>query len=257
MDFGEGNMCPINRLGVFLMTVFTLVAPTHGQQYNSSDAVGGPFSRTAVPNAPFSAVAKTIFRETLPDGSLREHTVNAHYYRDSQGRVRAELETAGGQYVIVQLFSLDEELVKGPTAHMRIWVLDPAKRTYRVGGFWLATSLVNGEGRIALPVGKLCFQRAPPVLTDASDAERLRAVNAQVSPDLDIVISSRRSDHIGSVDYELTNIRREEPPAKLFEVPTDYTFVSVGTLWDPLVIYAPWQSKRPCELPPDPRRGGS
>jgi len=71
-------------------------APTHSQHYDASEPGGGPFSRVAVPNAPFSADAITKVRETLPDRSVREQTVTAHYYRDSQGRVRAELDTLWG-----------------------------------------------------------------------------------------------------------------------------------------------------------------
>jgi hypothetical protein len=53
------------------------------------------------------------------------------------------------------------------------------------------------------------------------------------------VIESHRSDQIASVDYEVTNIRRDAPPADLFEVPTDYMFVR-GSREDPLVGFAPW-----------------
>jgi hypothetical protein len=125
-------------------------------------------------------------------------------------------------------------------------VLDPAKRTYRIGNSLVATGLFNGEGRVALPVGKVCFQNAPPVVAWVSDVERLRAVNAQVSPDLGVVIASHRSDDIGSVDYELTNIRREEPPTELFDVPTDYTFVHGSLPDDPLVTFAASGIGDPC-----------
>jgi hypothetical protein len=95
----------------------------------------------------------------------------------------------------------------------------------RMAAHFIAAQLFNGEGRVALPGGKACFQNTPPVVVDVSDDERLRAVNARVSPDLGIVTVSRRSDEIASVDYEVTNIRRDEPPANLFEVPTDYRLV--------------------------------
>jgi hypothetical protein len=89
-------------------------------------------------------------------------------------------------------------------------------------------------------VAKVCFQTAPPVLAGVSDEERLRAVNAQVSPAIGIVTESHRSDRIAAVDYKVTNIRRDEPPATLFDV-TDYTFVD-GSHDDPLVGFSPWQS---------------
>ncbi len=46
------------------------------------------------------------------------------------------------------------------------------------------------------------------------------------SPDLQQVIYSKRSDpRMGDDTYQLTNIRREEPPASLFTIPADYKVV--------------------------------
>jgi hypothetical protein len=119
------------------------------------------------------------------------------------------------------------------------------KRTYRVAAYSIATNLFNGEGLVAFPVGKVCFQKESPDFSDTTDDERLRAVGAQVSPDLGIVIASHRSAPLWSVDYAVTNIRRSEPPAELFEL-TAYTFVS-GSRDDPLVTYVPWQSPQACK----------
>lgn len=126
------------------------------------------------------------------------------------------------------------------------YVLDPARRTYRIATHHIAVHLFNGEGRVALPVGRVCFQIAPPVVAGVSDVERLRAVSARLSPDLGIVIESHRSDEIVGADYEVRNIRREDPPADLFELPPDYTFVR-GSHDDPLVGFAPWQSPPSCK----------
>lgn len=200
-------------------------------------------------NAPFSAEATTRIQELSPDGTARLHTVTARYYRDSQGQVRAEVDTPWGPYVILAS--------PGPD-RVEFYVLDPTKRTYKIAGYWTTAQLFNGEGGVPLPVGKVCFEYPPRVSAGMSDDERLRAVNAQVSPDLGIVTTSHRSDEIPSVDskatnirrtvdYELANIRREEPPARLFQVPTDYTFVSIGSREDPVVSFAPWQSPPACK----------
>ena len=210
--------------------------------------LGGPFARVLVLNAPFTAEATTRVQEVSPDGTARLHTVTARYYRDSQGQVRAEVDTPWGPYVVVAS--------QGPE-RVEFYVLDLTKRTYRNAAYGIAAQLFNGEGGVAQPVGKVCFQYPPRVVAGVSDAERLRAVNAQVSPDLGIVTASHRSDEIPSVDskatnirrsvdYELTNIRREEPPAKLFQVPPDYTFVSIGSREDPVVGFVPWQSPPAC-----------
>jgi hypothetical protein len=210
-------MAMIRRTGSLLAIVAALAAPANGQDYAR---LGGPFARVLVLNAPFSAEATTRVQEVSPDGTARLHTVTARYYRDSQGQVRAEVDTPWGPYVVVAS--------QGPE-RVEFYVLDLSKRTYRSAAYGIAADLFNGEDGVALPIGKVCFEYPPHVVAGVSDAERLRAVNAQVSPDLGIVTASHRFDEITSVDskatnirrsvdYELTNIRREEPPAKLFEV---------------------------------------
>jgi hypothetical protein len=242
----------IRRTGSLLAIVAALAAPANGQDYFAR--LGGPFARVLVLNAPFSAEATTRIQELFPDGTTRLHTVIARYYRDSHGRVRAEVDTPWGPYVVVA--------TPGPE-HVESYVLDPTTRTYRSGGlgYGWAAQLFNGEGGVPLPVGKACFQYPSRIPLGASDAERLQAVNAQVSPDLGIVTASHRADEIVTVDskatnirrvvdYELTNIRREEPPAQLFQLPTDYTadtFVSIGSGDNRLVGFAPWQSPPACK----------
>jgi hypothetical protein len=228
-------MALIGRTGIVLAIVAAFAAPAN-DQHEAAEPAGGPFSQVPVLNAPFSAQAITTVRET-PTG--RVYTVNARYFRNSQGQVRAELDTPSGPYVVLEV-----EIPK-PDYRGLFYTLDPVKRTYRVSGHQIAADLFNAEGRVAVPFGRVCFERSPAVAGESGD-ERLRTVNAQLSPDLDIVIASHRSEEQLIVDYELTRIRREEPQAKLFEVPTDYTFVSVGSREDPLIIYAPWQSPRAC-----------
>jgi hypothetical protein len=236
-------MALISRTGILFAIIAVLAAPANGQQYDRAVAAGGPFSRVPVLNAPFSAEARTTVRQALPDGTVREHTLTARYYRDSQGHVRAELDTPWGRYVILNA------QIHTPDFDVQFVTLDPARRTYRIGpGHFGAELVFNGEGRVALPVGKVCFQNAPPVAAGASDDERLQAVNARVSPDLGIVTESHRSDAI-AVDYAVTNIRRAEPPADLFEVPTDYTFVGGSLPDDPLVTFAPWRQAVPACSP--------
>ena len=237
-------MVLISRTGILLAIIAVLAAPANGQQYDRSVAAGGPFSHVPVLNAPFSAEARTTVRQALPEGTVREHTVTARYYRNSQGHVRAELDTPWGPYVI-----LKAEMIHTPDFDARFVTLDPAKRTYRIGpGLFFATEVFNGEGRVALPVGKVCFQEAPAVVADVSDDERLQAVNARVSADLGIVTESHRSGAI-AVDYAVTNIQRAEPPAGLFEVPTDYTFVRGSLPDDPLITFASWRQSAPACKP--------
>jgi len=228
-------MALIGRAGSLLAIVAALAAPASGQDFAR---LGGPFSRVVVLNAPFSAEATTRVQELSPDGTARLHTVTARYYRDSQGQVRAEVDTPWGPYVVVAS--------PGPE-RVEFYVLDPTKRTYRIAAFGFATQLFNGEAGVPLPVGKVCFQYPPRVAASVSDVERLRAVNAQMLPELGIVTASHRSDDIRIVDYEVTNIRRGEPPTELIDVPTDYTLVQGSLPDDPLFTFAPWQSPPACK----------
>jgi hypothetical protein len=52
------------------------------------------------------------------------------------------------------------------------------------------------------------------------------------SPELKIVLFSRISDpRFGIVEYQLTNVRRVNPPPDLFVVPSDYTIVRSNETW--------------------------
>ena len=115
-------MALISRTGSLLAIVAALAAPANGQDFAR---LGGPFSRVVVLNAPFSADATTRVQELSPDGTARLHTVIARYYRDSQGQVRAEVDTPWGPYVVVAS--------PGPE-RVEFFVLDPTKRTYRIEG---------------------------------------------------------------------------------------------------------------------------
>jgi hypothetical protein len=67
-----------------------------------------------------------------------------------------------------------------------------------------------------------------------------------MSSELGLVVVSQRTDHIGSVDYALTEIRRDEPPAKLFEIPAGYTLVQGAHIDDPLIEFEAWTPKALC-----------
>jgi hypothetical protein len=230
-------MRPTTHPWVSALIVVSLCSGIHAQQQHGAfEAAGGPFSAEPMLNAPFSAVATTRIRAPLPNGTAREYTTTARYYRDSQGRVRAELDSPSGLYTVLWTV--------GPEGRV-FYELDQDKRTYRNTGHPLAALVFNGDGTVAIPVAKACFLRAPRV-AGASAMERLQAVNAEMSPELGLVIASHRSDSIVAVDYEVTDIQRVEPSSKLFDVPTDYTFVTRGSRTDFLIRLEPL-NKGVCE----------
>src|SRR5262245_23374031 len=244
-------MTLIARAGFLLTILAAFGMPASAQSadesfdWDRSIPAGGPFSRDAVLNAPFSADATTRVAMRLPDGSARDYTVTSRYYRDSQGRVRAEMDTPAGKFIVLEIPS-----DRSTRDHPPFYTIDPLTRTYNIaGGYWLMARFFNGEARAILPLERteriptrFCFQTAPPLMANASEDQRLEAVNAQVSPDLGIVLASHREDASGSVDYRVTNIRRGEPSADLFDALTTYTFVNKG-------VYAigPWQSPPVCK----------
>lgn len=229
-----------------LGVVATLLILSSTARAQESPRLGGPFSRDIVAGAPFSAVATTTVRDVYPDGTTKERAVVARYFRSSQGQVRAEVDTDWGPYVVV---------ASADPVPREVYVLDPVKRTYMTTmGVWFAEVLFNGEAGVALPAGKHCFEYGPFVAQGATASERLRAVAADVSPDIGLVRSSHRDDDISlgefsvgrakrTLDYALTHIRLEEPASGLFVVPSDYT-PDYGRSGVPLVRWTHRQSCR-------------
>lgn len=53
------------------------------------------------------------------------------------------------------------------------------------------------------------------------------------SAELQLLVQSRHSDSRSVIEYRLSNIRRLEPPAHLFQLPPDYTVENSSTTKDP------------------------
>jgi hypothetical protein len=54
-----------------------------------------------------------------------------------------------------------------------------------------------------------------------------------ISIDLGMIVHGRYIDsRTGEIEYRLTNIRRSDPPSRLFEIPADYTWRDVTTADD-------------------------
>ena len=243
--------------------------PAHGfaQTAPPRDQVtGGPFSGPAVTNAPFSADATTTLRQTLADGTRITRTGTARYYRDSAGRVRVEQSIIGIAALSPAAEGQVRITVQPDPVDRTVYTLDPLTRTARRGHRGAADMGVGGGNNFTVPLGGVTFMdfhRAasfPPPGSTAVEASlgprEIDGLNTtgrrvtttipagQVGNDRDIVIVderwesrelkmlvySRSSDpRSGVVEYRLTNIRRREPSAELFEVEPKYTIVPVGT----------------------------
>ena len=65
------------------------------------------------------------------------------------------------------------------------------------------------------------------------------------SAELNLLIQSWHSDSRSTIGYRLSNIRRTEPPARLFEMPPDYTMDALPTIKDPWMSFASAEGPRP------------
>lgn len=80
---------------------------------------------------------------------------------------------------------------------------------------------VGRRSTLTIPIGQFGNDRPMEIVDERWE-----------SPQLRVVIYSRHSDpRTGVIDYRLTNIRRNEPPADLFVLPADYTVAAATGDW--------------------------
>jgi hypothetical protein len=225
--------------------------------YFRSEAPGAGGS--IVTGIPYTADAVTTRSQTLADGNHITTTTTTHVARDSQGRTRREdtLPTPPGAPAEVQ--SRTVVFIHDPVNQVS-YILEPDHTARKLpvpppppqaagptsaarAGFFtealpaptaigrnqantesLGSQILEGvqaEGTrttTIIPAGQIGNEQ-PIVITD----ERW------YSPDLKTVILTKHSDpRFGETTYQLTNIQRIEPPASLFEVPSDYTIAQPG-----------------------------
>jgi hypothetical protein len=223
----------------------------------AGDAPVGPI----VPGAPYSGEGVTTVTQTLGDGTRIERTVKAHFYRDSEGRMRRE-------QTILGLGALGESqsiTIVDPVARV-MYALDPATRQGRRSalpqgrGQWGPGPAPGSEAGVAPPpppppppAGARRGAPPPAGLPNAPEplgtrqVDGLAAVGTKrtevipagtigndrpieivderwVSPELKVLLMSKHHDpRTGDVEYRLTNVNRSEPPRELFAPPADYT----------------------------------
>jgi hypothetical protein len=194
-----------------------------------------------VTGAPFSADVSDQTTETLADGNTIQHTVTGRMARDSQGRTYVQHTINGGP--LAQNGPKNIIFLSDPVAGYS-YVLDPDTKTAmrralktppdahgnfapREGGRMaanrvesdLGTQNINGvtaQGKSithTIPAGEM--GNAKPIVSTSE---------TWLSPDLQIPVMAKHSDpRSGTSVYTLTNIQRGDPPASLFQVPSDYT----------------------------------
>jgi len=198
-----------------------------------------------VRDAPFSAEATTEMTQELRDGNRIEQRSTVIIARDSTGRIRREQSLPSLGPVV-----LDPEVrmitISDPSQRT-LYLIDPQRRTVS------RSTASPGPPRPPGGRGRGGRSLPPPEISSETLGNRqilgLRAEGTRqtmtipagvfgnvgalqvmterwYSPDLKIVLESRRSDpRLGDVAYQVTSLVRGEPDATLFAIPSDYTTV--------------------------------
>jgi hypothetical protein len=202
-----------------------------------------------VKGVPYTAHAVTTSKQTLVTGSEVSSSVTALVARDSEGRTRREQTLLGiGGWTIERSESPTVIVIQDPVKMVN-YVLNPKTHLARMNRQLppvnpeearrreerrraevnqreprsertesLGTKVMEGvktEGRRTIttfPIGSV--RNSAPIEVIAE---------TWYSPDLQEVVYTKRTDpRFGETTYRLTDIKRAEPPASLFEVPADY-----------------------------------
>lgn len=229
-----------------MIALTTLIMGSRGAlaQDTSHASVVPPAQRpdciaTPVLAAPFSAEAVTTWHPPANSGRP-ELRVTARYYRDSAGRVRVDfVEGMGQERVIITDGAASREAYELDTPNRTAFKTVRGHVAMLVGGgcgdwYQVPVSMNRFVTVLGMPLNEQSLgtrsiegvevvgtrqNTRPPVTFDGVMLPGER----WVSPELKLVVYSRLEDSIvGVVGYQLRNIRRSEPPAELFQLPTDY-----------------------------------
>ncbi|HMF74087.1 MAG TPA: hypothetical protein VK604_00350 [Bryobacteraceae bacterium] len=198
-----------------------------------------------VTGAPYSADVSNSVVQSLSDGNSIQRSTTGHVARDTQGRTYSQETITGGilghngpttitfisdpvagyTYVLnaTTKVAMRREIKAHPDKPPQAGSPDAPEsgRPPRpnVTSVDLGTQVVNGvsaQGKSmthTVPAGEM--GNAQPIIS---------TFETWHSPDLQVVVSSKRSDpRTGTSTYALTNIQRAAPNAALFQVPSDYT----------------------------------
>lgn len=212
----------------------TLFAPAAAPQDSPAKIHG--ITIPAIPGAPFSATVVIESEQDWPDGwSETYRTINI-VARDSKGRTHNESrqmmpESFHGSPALTSVEIFDPEThtrtVYEPATHIarrlppdvdKPETPNPDARVEDLGTSTLNGVLANGTRRTTmLSKRESGFGRPLPVIDEV-----------WYSKDLQIDLLTRHDDpRFGVNTVGLSNLKREEPPASLFEVPAGYQILNV------------------------------
>jgi hypothetical protein len=203
-------------------------------------------------DAPYSAEAVTEVIQTLADGNRIEQRTSAIVARDSRGRTRREQHGIAVGALVAQVDSPIVTITDPATGTLLKLNQDSkiAFRSHSIGSF-PPPPLPSGAGAEtgAEEAGFAARESSPEVRTKKLGTKEIEGIRVEgkettvtiragamgnrlpirlvserwYSPELKVVVMSRRIDpRFGETQFRLTNIVRGEPPAHLFEVPSDF-----------------------------------
>ena len=206
-----------------------------------------------VKDKPFTAEAVTESVQVLPDGNRIVRRNQTNYFRDSSGRTRRE-QTLGGLGSQSMSGPMQTIFIYDPVAKVD-YVVDPdskharrvviSKMDYADGGMRseIRINTLPGSDKTrdvkeeTLPnktiEGLNCTGKRTTVTIPAGQIGNEKPITivqeTWYSPDIEAVVQSTTSDsRSGTTSYKLTNVKRVEPPAEKFEVPSDYSVSGPG-----------------------------
>jgi hypothetical protein len=229
-----------------------------------------------VTGAPYTAVGVTETAQTLADGTTINRKIQTNIFRDAQGRVRRETTLPVIGPLVASGKSNSFVMIHDPVAgtafilHSDTKLADqlPASRhgMKGSGGAFqdkfethvqqeiangtlkkedLGTQTINGVSAQGTR-----YTRTIPIGQIGNDKPITIVNETWYSADLQVVVKSTRTDpRFGSTTYTLTNIQRQDSPATLFAVPSDYTVRQGRPHGKGNVMYAP-AGQAPSVVPP-------
>jgi hypothetical protein len=199
-----------------------------------------------IKGAPYTATAVTESTQVLGDGNRIVNKQSGLVARDSEGRIRRE-ETMG-RIGPLQVGGPHNMIVIHDPVAQTATMLNPDTKTARVmnvpgrGGLHEKMEFMRKDAQERHPeMGQIKKESLGTQQIEGVTAEGTRitrtipagtignekpidiTVETWTSTDLHVLVLSKRSDpRFGETVFRLTNIKRDEPDATLFQVPSDF-----------------------------------
>ena len=237
---------------VRLITLLAIASAAQAQ--NTGEAVvvspnGWVVEGKVVKGVPYTAQAVTATKQTLTTGSEISSSVTSLVARDSEGRKRREQTLLAIGAVAVERSESPTMIVIEDPVKMENYILNPKTHIARMNR---RRPPMNPEEARRIEENRRAEANRREPRSERTESlgsktiEGIKAVGSKTittfpigsvrnsapievvaetwyAPDLQEVIYTRRSDpRFGETTYRLTDIKRVEPPASLFEVPADY-----------------------------------